>query len=44
MTAHSILNTVFHAAMWRAVHGLAPAAALVLAVIVAALGLYLSRR
>ena len=44
MTIDHVINTIFHAATWRAVHGVSPLAALAIAAGAVAVGLYLRRR
>ncbi len=44
MTAHSIINTIFHAAIWHSMRGLAPGAALAIAAGAVVVGLFFTRR
>lgn len=43
MTINHIVDTIFHAATWRAMHGVTPLAALAIAAGAIAVGIYLRR-
>ena len=44
MTLDHIVNTIFHAGVWRAMHGVSPIVALAIAAGAVAVGLYLRNR